>query len=572
MKRSNAENLLMCVFLCTIIVFVYYRVGGYEFINYDDDHYVYQNEAVISGLSLHGIVWAFTIRHGDGTYWQPLAWLSHMLDCHLYGLNAGNHHYHSLMIHMLNSMMLFLLFKRMTDEGLKSLLLAAMFAVHPINMDSVVWISERKNLLSTFFYLSSMLAYVYYTRKPSMHGYFLIILLFVTGLLAKPMLVTLPFVLLLMDYWPLARFKTLPVEESGQFTNWILRLILEKVPLLMIAVVFGMLSKFSLGGNAVPYDQVSLSLRLTNAVISYLKYLGKIFWPGELSIHYPYPTQISMWQGLGAGALICFTIFIGVRSAKKYPYGIVFLLWYLGTLVPVSGLIQSGLWPAMADRWLYIPAIGLFGIIAWSIGDLIHKWHAPRKVYAIAMITIIAALMVVSWIQLGYWANSISIFKHALAVTDNNPVAHNNLGNALTEQGRFGEAIDHYRTALRMNPDHAGTHNNLGTAYYFTGNLANAKFHYKESLKLDSNNAKAHNNLGVVLSAENNKNAAFDSYGAALRINPQYAEAYNNLGLLFLERGKIEDAIQMFETALRLRQNYEKARNNLEIAKNALQP
>ena len=570
-------DVFVCLLLVLLILAVYWQVTHHEFINFDDDVYVTDNRKVQAGLTLEGLKFAFSFA--ERTYWHPLTWLSHMLDCQLFGLNAGLHHLMNLIFHIANSLLLFVVLKRMSGARWQSALVAALFALHPINVDSVAWVSERKNLLSTFFWLLTMLAYVRYAKRPSFSKYTLVFVTLALGLLAKPMLVTLPFVFLLLDYWPLRRFRFEQMTAGGNEgvgqpifgspnRSQAFRLILEKVPLLALAAFTINLSSSSVQayGIVLSTESVSMKLRISNALVSYMKYFGKIVWPQELTIYYPFPKMIPMWQTMAAFMLLAFISGFVIKALKRAPYLAVGWLWYLGTLVPVIGLMQAGLWPAMADRWTYVPAIGIFMMIAWGISDLAIRWQFKKTWLSLAAATVILVFMVTTWFQVRFWANSISLFEHALKVTTDNFVAHNNLGTALKDRDRIAEAISHYQKALRIFPGYAKAHNNIGAVMEDRGQIAEAIHHYTEAVRFDPDNALIHYNLGHVLGEQDRTVEAIRHYIKALQINPDFADAHNNLGIALLRIGKIAQAIGQLQEAVRLKPDSAVIQKNLASA------
>jgi tetratricopeptide (TPR) repeat protein len=570
-------DVFVCLLLFILTLSVYWQVNNHAFINFDDDVYVTDNHNVQAGLTLEGLKFAFSFV--ERTYWHPLTWLSHMLDCQLFGLNAGLHHLMNLLFHMANSLLLFAILKRMSGALWQSAFVAALFALHPINVDSVAWVSERKNLLSTFFWLLTMLAYVRYTERPNFYKYTIVFVTLALGLLAKTMLVTLPFVFLLLDYWPLRRYRLAHSEvgnneKADKFMlgsvkkSQTLGLILEKVPLLALSAGMINLSSSSVQeyGIVLSLESVSMKLRIANALVSYIKYLAKMIWPQRLAIYYPFPKIIPMWQTIAAFMLLVFISVLVIKALKRAPYLAVGWLWYLGTLVPVIGLIQAGLWPAMADRWAYVPLIGIFIMVAWGIPDLAARWHFKKTWLSLAAATVLSVFVVTTWLHVRIWADSITLFEHAIKVTTNNFVAHNNLGTALKEQGRIAEAIHHYQEALRLLPGYAKAHNNIGAVMENQGRIAEAILHYTEAVRIDPENALIHYNLGHVLGEQDRMAEAIGHYVKALQIKPDFADAYNNLGVALLRLGKITQAIDYLQEAVRLKPDAVAMQDNLKSA------
>jgi len=462
-------DLIICVFLALITVAVYWQVRHHEFIDLDDDLYVTNNRHVQSGLTVKSLLWSFSFSDKGKTYWHPLTWLSHILDCQLYGLNPGMHHLTNVILHMANCVLLFWVFKRMTGEIWKGAFVAALFALHPVNVDSVAWVAERKNLLSTFFWMLTLLSYAYYSERPVPYRYLLALFAFALGLLAKPMLVTLPFVLLLLDYWPLGRLHHPTIPSA-------FRLIMEKIPFFILSAISIYLSTLSLEsyGNMISLEQVSMKLRIFNALVSYVSYIGKMIWPYNLAIVYPYPSSIPFWKAACSGLFLIFSSLAVVWAVRQRPYFAVGWFWFLGMLIPVIGLVQAGLWPAMADRWAYIPVIGLFVMIAWGIPELSSRWRYKKIGLAIIGAIILSVLTGTTLIQLRYWNNSITLFEHALHLTTNNFVLHYNLGVILAEQGKDAEAISHFSEAIRIKSAYYKAYNNLGFVLLKQGKITEA--------------------------------------------------------------------------------------------------
>jgi len=490
-------ELLICLLLTLCVLAVYWQVRQHDFVNFDDDVYVINNKHVQSGISLDSIIWAFRFEGKEKTFWYPLALISHMLDCRLYGLSPGMHHSTNLIFHILNTLLLFLVFKRMTGELWKSALVAALFGLHPLNVESVAWIAERKNLLSTFFWILTTAAYVRYSEKPGFYRYLTVFFLFFLGLLAKPMLVTLPFALLLLDYWPLGRLKFNGGHHLG-------RLIWEKVPLLITSLFFVYLSIVSLEhhGMIESTEAVPIMLRVENALVSYVMYIAKIIFPHNLAVYYPFPESLPLWQTAGALlALLCVTIII-LLKLKHIPGLATGWLWYLGTLVPVIGLVQAGLWPAMADRYAYIPAVGIYIITAWGGAYLFEKLRCRKWIPATASIALLCILMSATWLQVQYWKNGITLFQHAVNTTRGSYAIHSNLGNALARVGRLDEALKNYAEALRIDPSKAAeVHNNIGAALIVKGRFEEAIPYLRYALQKMPDDANARKNMQEALMA-----------------------------------------------------------------------
>jgi len=535
---------------------VYAPLRHHDFVNFDDDGYVYLNKHVQSGLTMESIKWAFTlIKSDEFSYWHPLTWLSHMMDCQLFGLDAGKHHIVNLVIHIINVLLLYLVLHQMTGAVWKSAFVAALFALHPMNVDTVAWISERKNVLSTMCWLLTMLAYVHYARHPSWYRYLLVFTGMATGLLTKPMLVTLPCVLLLIDFWPLGRLplagKQTPLPAPF-YSSSFARLITEKIPLLLLSVASILASVLSLKG----YDRIvsshvtPFSLRLGNAIISYPKYIVKVIWPHDMSVYYPFPGVIPLWQVLGALILLIAAFVTILFLSKKRPYLAVGWLWFFGTLIPVIGLVQGGLWPAMADRWTYVPAIGIFIIISWGGASLLQMLSKKKVVHAIVAVSILASLSVASNNQLRHWQNSITLFSHAVEVTENNDVAHYNLACELGDKGKTDLSITHYRAALKINPKYVSAYNNLGNALGAKGRIDDAIKQYDQALRIYPGAIEAHINLGKALGAKGMLDEAMANFHQAIQRDPDRAEIYIDMGKVLTKHKLFDRAMDAFHQAL----------------------
>ena len=548
----------LCLVIATLVV--YRQVGHHDFIGFDDPLYVTDNRYVRDGLTFEGIVWSFNFADKEKTYWHPLTWLSHMFDCHLHGLNPGGHHRTNLILHLVNTLLLFLVLRKLTGALWKSAFVAALFALHPVNVDSVAWIAQRKNLLSTGFWMLTILAYVNYIKQPNLFKYLLTLAIFCLGLMTKPMLVSLPFVLLLIDYWPLGRF-----DFKGLRTFF--HLVLEKIPFFILSAFSIIISSLSVKtfGTMASIESIPMTLRFGNALVSYIKYIGNMLWPYNLAIFYPYPQVVPGWQAIGAAAGIAVVTISVLLVIRTKPYLGIGWMWYLGTLLPVMGLVQVGLWPAMADRFAYIPFIGLFIMVAWGIPALVTDSRYKDKALAIIAVFLLSIFMVTTWVQAKYWKESITLYQHAVDVTENNDAMHYNLGVTYAAQGRFTQAIRHYSKALRITPNFVQAHNNLGTAYLKLGRTAEAFQHYREALQIDPDFAEAHCNLGKILVEEGKSTEAIRHFREALRIDPDFTEVHYNLGNALAKEGRSKDAIHHYLAALRINPDFSKAYNNLGL-------
>ena len=575
--------------LAVLTVAAYAGTWRNGFVSWDDPSYVSENAHVLGGLTWRGLVWAFT--NVQGANWHPVTWLSHMLDVQLFGPDPGMHHAVALLLHILNTILLFGVLQRMTGAVGRSAFVAALFAVHPLHVESVAWAAERKDVLSTLFWMLTMTAYVAYVERPQPKRYLLVLGVFALGLMSKPMVVTLPFVLLLLDLWPLARHER---------THWN-ALVREKIPLIVLALVLSAVTFFAQqrAGAVQQLAGVPVGLRIANALVSYFRYIGKAVWPSGLAALYPFPQSLNPWELVGAVSALSATSILAIGARERRPYVTVGWLWYLGTLVPVIGFVQVG-YQAMADRYTYIPLIGLFIVVVWGANELSAALPARRVILAAAASATLLASIALTHAQVQVWHDGVSLWQHTVAVTRNNFIAQTNLGYELAQRGRFDEAAAEYRGALQISPDYILARQDLAIALASQGKydeaidayqtalriepanavlradfgltLANAKrdsdaiIQYQEALRLRPDLALAHVRLGNALVRQGNVSDAVVHYEKALRIEPTSAEAHNNLGVALASRGSLDEAIVQFSEALRLKPDYTDARNNLARA------
>ncbi|MHB8907350.1 MAG: tetratricopeptide repeat protein [Syntrophales bacterium] len=555
----HSSEILISLALSIMILVCYQPVSEYDFINYDDPLYVTDNEHVQAGVTMEGILWAF--RDLKSTNWHPLTWLSHMLDWQLFRANAGGHHWTSVVIHLVNAILLFYLFRLMTGSLWRSACVAALFAVHPINVESVAWVAERKNVLSTCLGLLTLLLYVFYIRKPGWKRYLPVLGAFTLGLMAKPMLVTLPFLMLLLDYWPLGRFmihppaedSRSPLERSRQMpaVMSVSRLVMEKIPLLMMAAGSIALTIMAArwGGAMTTLARFPFTARLANSLNSYVSYIGKFFWPEGLAVFYPYPRQLDILQTISSGVLITSVTVLVLKQHRLRPYLLVGWFWFLGTLVPVIGLVQVGL-QAMADRYAYFPLIGLFTMLVWGALDLSTRSKRGREtvIFFFALLTLVGGF--VTRHQLGFWENSRTLFTHALSVTEENDIAHSNLARPLFEDGQWEDAAAHYREAIRINPRYANHYNNLGAVLVHQGKIDEAIVQYKTTLTLNPGHTGALFNMGLALESLKRWSEADAFYEAVIREDPDHRYAPLQRGMLAMKMGNYRDAAAIYQEAL----------------------
>jgi tetratricopeptide (TPR) repeat protein len=546
---TNYRSFWVCIALTLTTAAVFYQVCTYDFINLDDADYVYENLNIQAGITPKAIKWALTT--GYASNWHPLTWLSHMLDWQLFGPKAGGHHLTNLIFHIANTLLLFIVLKQMTHKLWPSAFVAVLFALHPLHVESVAWVAERKDVLSTFFWMLTMWAYVRFVSRPKIASYLLIVVFFALGLISKPMLVTLPFVLLLLDYWPLDRFS--PKRRKAGLKYSLPYLLIEKTPLfamtLASCIVTFIIQK---KGGAMEWEKYGLLIRLANASISYLQYINKMIWPARLAILYPHPNQnVSiLYAMVSAVLLLAVTIFI-FRFAKEHRYLVVGWLWYLGTLVPVIGLIQVGV-QARADRYTYITLTGLFIIIAWGLPDLLAKWRYKKIALGLAALLIILVMSICTHFQLCHWQNSLTLFQHALDVTKDNYVVHFCIAGPLREQGKLNETIYHYSEAIRIKPNYTKAIINLGIALDEAGRIDEAIGEYQKCLQITPGEPMALNNLGIALSEQGKFDEAVKCFTEALRVKPDFANAHTNIGYVLTLQGNLNEAVVHFAEALRL--------------------
>jgi protein O-mannosyl-transferase len=614
---------LIVLSLLAVVLVVYWPATTHEFLNYDDNLYVTDNPPVRQGLTLQGIRWAFGALHAAN--WHPLTWLSHMLDTTLFGMKPWGHHLTNVLFHAANAVLLFAWLWRMTRAQWRSAMVAALFALHPLHVESVAWVAERKDVLSTFFGFLSLLCYAGYARKrrnvegrmpgatpaavPGSRSwrvdYALALLFFALGLLSKPMLVTWPFVMLLLDYWPLRRFdpptSDLPPHQTGVVARHLVagwRLVREKIPFLILSLASSVVTVIaqSRGQAVLSLDQLPFGERVQNALVSYARYLGSALWPVDLAVPYPFPER---WPAVVviASALLMVGLCAGaVRLRRRWPFLFVGWFLFLGMLIPVIGLLQVGA-QAMADRYTYVPLTGIFIVGVWGLGEVLARWRLPwLLVWSGAGILLVMCGMRAAN-QLECWHDDETLIRHTITATGNNAFACydlgcylenqgrisaameyyrlavqyrpnyakplNNIGKILAGEGHLDEAMEYYNRALRINPNYPAALNNLGAALASQRQFAQAISLYEKVLRLDADYPDAHFNLGLALAAVGRADEAIDQYRLALQLRPRFPEAHNGLGIVLLARNRPEEAITHYTEALRLRPDYGEAHNNL---------
>jgi len=574
-RRVDTRTLLIIAALVVCIAAVYWQMIDHEFVTYDDNVYIFENRMVQSGLNWNSLVWAFT--SGTQANWHPLTWLSIIVDYELFGLNAGWHHLMSAILHAINTVLVFFVFRKMTGTFWPSTFIAAFFGLHPLHVESVAWAAERKDVLSAFFWLLTILVYVRYVRRPHFKRYALVILFFALGLMAKPMLVTLPLLLLLLDYWPLGRIQfrkrnplskdpaTISLANGDDRGTSLSKLLMEKVPLLGLSAVSSIVT-FQVqrhGGAVFSLEIMPVTVRLENAVVSYVIYMRKMIWPSDLAVFYPHPGHgLPVWESVAAAALLLAMTALFLWLAREHRYLATGWLWYMGTLVPVIGIVQVGI-QALADRYTYVPLIGLTIIIAWGSQELVKNWRFKGPLLASLSGVSLLVFTTLTWFQVATWHDSISLFSHAVEVTKRNYLALSNLGLGKMNKDRPDEAITHLTEALEIAPLIPDIHNYLGMAFARKGKVAEAIVQYREAVRLKPDHQAGNFNLAVALNRQGNTEEAITHFEEALRLNPYDAEAHNNLGAAYGKEGKMEEAIDHFREAVRLRPEYMSALYNL---------
>jgi Tfp pilus assembly protein PilF len=555
MKNGSpaAKTILVALGLLLLVLASYGRVGKYAFVDFDDSEYVYENPQVRAGLTLGGVSWALTTTHAAN--WHPLTWLSHMADVQMFGLEAGWHHWMNVLIHALDAVLLFLVLKYMTGAVWRSAVVAALFAVHPLHVESVAWVAERKDVLSTFFWLLTMGMYARYVQRPGASRYLGVMLSFALGLMSKPMLVTLPFVLLLLDYWPLGRLTAegSSAKASALILSWgrTPHLVLEKLPLLVLAAGSSIVTYVAqtLKAATAPLEHFPLGERVSNALVSYVLYLMKTVWPTSLAAFYPHPSSVGqpipVWQPLAAATGLVVLTLLALVYGRLYPYLTVGCLWYVGTLVPVIGIIQVGS-QAMADRYTYVPLIGIFIVVAWGVPELLSRWRYPRAVLSVLGTAVILGLSVATWAQTAHWRDNASLYTHAIAVTQNNWLAWNNLGNHYLRGGDIRQALLSFQEALRIKPDYADAWYNAGVTFGRLEDYPRAIASYQESLRLDPDNADGWVNRGAAHQNLGQHSQAIACYESALRLRPADVIALRNLVVVHALQGNLDKTLDAY--------------------------
>ncbi len=605
-QETTAKNkwipILVCLVLVVLTIAAFWQLKDCGFINFDDDMYVYENAYVQSGLNGDSVKQAFSFELAQRSgHWHPVTWLSWLVDHSLFGLNPTGYHLFNLLLHILNTVLLFLILRRMTRALWPSAFVAALFAIHPLHVESVAWITERKDVLSTFFMMLTLGAYSYYVENREWKRYVLVLLFFTLGLMSKSMLVTVPFVLLLLDYWPLNRFseikpaqkvqpqvlksqaadapkkkikkkqvvgvkQPLPVQKpAAPELKWsrIYPLIIEKIPLFALSILAGIMAYIAAQkvGTVRSIEVLSLPVRIGNAFVSYVTYIGKMILPINLTVLYPHPGHVVLWQVMGAAILLIAITAAVILKLKKSPYLAMGWFWYLGTLVPVIGFVQVGA-QAMADRYTYIPMIGLFIMTAWGIAELSQKWKYRKEILAVSSTLTLLVLALLTWKQVGYWQSSITLYDHTLKVTENNGLIHNNRGFAHYLLGNYSQAITDYSAAIAIKPGYAKAHHNKGIAHCALGEHKQAIVDFNRAIELKPDYAEAFNNRGKSYSVLGDYRQAVEDINKAIAIKPDDATYYYNSGVAHFVLGNPKRAIDDFSHAIRFKPDYANAYNS----------
>jgi tetratricopeptide (TPR) repeat protein len=546
----------VCAGLVAVTFLVFWQTYYHGFVNYDDDDYVYNNPIVSKGLTVAGIGWAFTHVHASN--WHPVTTMTHMLDCQVYGLEPGGHHLTNVVLHAACAVLLFLMLSELTGAYWRSAFVAGVFAIHPLRVESVAWIAERKDVLSGVFFMLTLWAYARYAKGgKSKWSYALVVVWLALGLMSKPMLVTTPFVLLLLDYWPLGRLR-----DVSQLAG----LVREKISLFVLSILSCVATVFAQKGTMELNEHVGFSLRVCNALVAYVVYMGKLIYPVRLAVLYPFVTMgLPVWEVCGAVLILGGVAWIAYKMRSKQPWIVVGLLWYLGMLTPVIGIAQVGQ-QAYADRYTYLPEIGLCVALTWGLVEGVGRWKYKRVVLGGAAAVVLSILVTMAYRQTSYWRNSLTLWSHTVECTEGNSGAQNNLGLAYAERGALEEAMAHYREAVRINPNYAKAYVNLGSALLVQGRVDEAIGSLREAVRLAPTLSAAQNNLGFALAREGQNGEAIEHYREALHISPGMANAHNNLGNALMAEGQTVEAIKEYREAVRINAGYTEAEYNLAIA------
>lgn len=548
---------LLTAALTLLPLLIYWQSLGHDFVDFDDPLYVTENAAVQNGLTLHNAAWTLTANAVFN--WHPLTWISLMTDYEIWRLDPKGYHLTNIILHVANTLLLFFILARMTGTFWRSAFVAALFAVHPLHVESVAWISERKDVLSGCLWFLTLGAYAYYAARPNLFRYAPVFLLLVLGLMAKPMLVSLPLVLILLDYWPLQRVSAETLFPPRNLGAW-RPILLEKAPLIALALASCAITFIvqQRSGAVGTFQQYPFAARVATALMAYQDYIVNMFWPANLACLYPYQPHLPFWHvALAFGFLAAISALV-VWLGRARRYLVVGWLWYLITLVPVIGLVQVG-GQAMADRYSYLPLVGIFIMLAWGLPDFVEngvRSIALRRALDIALallaVAVLGILTVLAWRQAGYWKNTITVFSRAIAVTENNSLAHNNLANALAGSGKLTESVYHYAKAIEIRPDYYAAYNNIGVSLSKMGRTNEALDYYRASLRIQPDCAETYVNIGKILVEQGAYDQALAHFAEAVRLNPYLVNAHNNMGIILARQGALPDAVNHFYVVTRL--------------------
>ena len=558
---NTKHAFLIIIFLIVASCVAFGRVATNDFINFDDDYYITENNQIKSGINSGSIEWAFTSLAVSN--WHPLTWISHTLDWSLFGANPSGHHLVNLLLHIGAVIFLFLFLNKTTNKIWPAAFAAAFFVLHPLRVESVAWVSERKDVLSMFFGMACLYTYAFYAQSQKSSKYLLCLILFALALMSKPMLVSLPFVLMLLDYWPLGRWQealSAPIEGRNRLVG---KLLWEKLPFILLAIASVIVTFWAQdkGNSIITVESLNFYQRLSNAIFSYVAYLGKVFWPADLAVFYPYQFSLPQWKILASVLILIVITIAAFYYIRKLPFLFVGWFWYLGTLVPVIGLVQVGK-QAMADRYTYLPSIGIAMILAWLMPFLFQKTGLSRKLLISTATAVLCMLIFLTWMQCGYWKDSATLFNHTLRVTKANYLAHNNFGVALTSEGIMKEAIDHFSEAIRIIPDYAEAYYNRGTSYYHLGHYQRAIEDYNKAIRIKPDYAKAYYNRGIAYAYLGANQMAIEDYDKSINIKPDFADAYNNRGNVYAKLGQYQHAVEDYNKAIQMKPNFALAYSN----------
>jgi len=566
-KDTPSVTVLLSLLLVAVALFAYVQTYTFAFINYDDPIYTTSNQVVKNGLTWSGVVWAFTEGTFHSNYWAPLTWITFLIDSEIYGMHPGGYQVTNVIFHLLNTLLLFAAFVYLTGKPVRSFVLAVIFAIHPLHVESVAWVSERKDMVSTLFWMLTLIAYTQWMRNPGKLGYCLVLVMFVCCLMGKPMGVTLPFVLLLLDFWPLSRYSQGLQGGLSGFWRTVGNLVWEKLPLFFVVLLILPLTIYpqQTAGALKSLDEISFAYRIENVFSTYASQILKTFWPLNLGIVYPYPPSLPLWQPVGSFCLLVAISTLSFKFMHRFPYVVVGWLWYLGTFVPVVGFMVIG--PHVtADRYTYIPLIGILMMIIWGGGDLVRRLRVDKKVYVVLILVVIAILTTLTRNQVSHWENSVTIYTHTLAVTKANWPVHFNLGTAYREKGWDGLALAQYRQAQRIKPDVVETQLSVGDLLVAMGRNQDAIEHYFDALNTLPGSAAIHTALAIVLD-DNGANAkAIHHFQKAIEIDANFTEAHHGLGVARFRKGQVGAAIAHYRKALQIDRTFHPALCNLGIA------